>query len=586
MANAYNNLYGTAITAMPATDRYIMFTPTSNEEAKLILSSDIILYDYDLLYEVVEMGDYFQKPIENGFPTFYAVVPVEDEIPNVKHEVIDELYLDKSNPLLIAEAYLLTNNIKDIQTLTGYSLDEIGANNIEYIVGNTDELDCSSPCVIKYRMKTITEGGRTRVVIEAYCDCEVPSYVGCSPTGDVRKPYGQIRVFDTQLSDANNTNTYMGVGKTKIVIKDNWFDSYSTQTDLYGCYKFNRKFWGRIWVYVEYKGTRCEIRGKKNGWHNFFTYFYPVREYLGFARHHRYSNIITNIHMWSTIGSKTHVLWGGATIINALNEYYNYAAQEEINPPPSNLDIYEWAEGDKSGFATMASRLGDVNTATAITLGSATSSTFLYLPFIYAGLASLHSVIPDVMISIDFNNSDALKHLANHELTHASHYTVVDNDFWMTVIEAEIQAFNVSGDPHGNPSSWEAGRIALCESWAEHIGMSFTHKTYPLKSNTSIGNYTYLEKLEKTWNETSNHIPIGLYHDLIDSGVEPQSANEYSSGTTTVIDNVSGFSNQQMFNCLNVNTTNVNIFKQVLINNYLNSTSNTNSEVNDLFNSY
>ena len=198
----------------------------------------------------------------------------------------------------------------------------------------------------------------------------------------------------------------------------------------------------------------------------------------------------------------------------------------------------------------------------------------------------LNSVIPDLMISIDFDKSDRLKHLVNHEISHASHYTVVDNSYWMAVIAAQINAFEQDGHPHGNPSSWEAGRIALCESWAEHIGMSFTHKSYPLSGNTSIGNITYLRQLEETWNEFDNHIPIGVYLDLIDNGVEPLSINEHNSGSTTVIDNVSGFSNQQMYNCLNVNITNINDFKQLLINDYLNSTSNTSSEVNDLFNSY
>ena len=82
---------------------------------------------------------------------------------------------------------------------------------------------------------------------------------------------------------------------------------------------------------------------------------------------------------------------------------------------------------------------------------------------------SLHSVIPDVMISIDFDKSDVLKRLVNHELTHASHYTVVGNAYWMDIIAAEIQADNISGSPHGNPSNWQACKIAITESWAEHI---------------------------------------------------------------------------------------------------------------------
>ena len=586
MAIAHNNLYNTDYTEMPTTDKYLMYTPTTDEEVKLLFASDLILYDYDLRYEVVSMGDYYQEPIENGYPTFYTVVSINKDLPEVPYETICDLYLDQSNPLLIAEAYLITDNITDIYDLTGYSLEEIGDINIEYIMDNTDELDCNAPCVIKYRMVTVNEDGQTRVVIEAYCDCEVASEVGCTTTGNMKKPYGNVRVFDTQLSNANNTNTYMGVGGVKVIIKDNWFNSFAVQTNIHGCYKFDREFWGRIWIYIKYKGDKCKVRSKKSGWHNYFSYFYAIEKYVGKATNHNYSNMITNIHYGPTAGSLTNLMWGGATIMNAVNEFHNYAIQEGINPPPNNLDIYAWPNGGHTGFASMATQLGPIKTALAITLGNATPDTYIIDPFIFINLVNLHFVIPDVMISIDFKKSDRLKHLANHELTHASHYTAVTNAYWMDIIASEIKADHVTGSPHGNPNSWQAGKIALTESWAEHIGMSFTQKSYPLSGNTSIGNITYIEKLEKTWNESDNHIPIGIYLDLIDNGVEPQSYNRRNNSSTTVLDNVSGFTNQQIFNCLNSNTINPSIFKQQLINNYLNNTSNTTNDVDDLFNSY
>ncbi|RLD40983.1 MAG: hypothetical protein DRI86_14295 [Bacteroidetes bacterium] len=130
-----------------------------------------------------------------------------------------------------------------------------------------------------------------------------------------------------------------------------------------------------------------------------------------------------------------------------------------------------------------------------------------------------------------------------------------------------------------------AGRIALCESWAEHIGKTIAHETYPTNNLTSIIE-TYIERLDKTWNEVPNHIPIGLYHDLIDGGTEPISWNRDWSSSTTVLDNVSGFSNHQMFQCLNSNTVDIDDFKQLLISDYLNTTSNTTNEVDLLFNSY
>ena len=134
-------------------------------------------------------------------------------------------------------------------------------------------------------------------------------------------------------------------------------------------------------------------------------------------------------------------------------------------------------------------------------------------------------------------------------------------------------------------SSTDTDRIALCESWAEHIGMTFADKTYSTNQQTSI-NTTYNIRLERTWNETPNHIPIGLYHDLIDGGTEPTSWNADWSASTTVVDNVSGFTNQQMFSCLNANITSINNFQTQLINTQLANTSNTLTNVNLLFVSY
>jgi hypothetical protein len=125
----------------------------------------------------------------------------------------------------------------------------------------------------------------------------------------------------------------------------------------------------------------------------------------------------------------------------------------------------------------------------------------------------------------------------------------------------------------------------VAESWAEHIGLTFADMTYPNTGQQSIGDL-YINRLEETWNEVPNHIPIGLYHDLIDSGTEPISWNDDNSASTTVNDNVSGFSNHMMFNCLDANTTSISNFQTQLINTQLANTTNSLSNVNLLFGNY
>lgn len=192
---------------------------------------------------------------------------------------------------------------------------------------------------------------------------------------------------------------------------------------------------------------------------------------------------------------------------------------------------------------------------------------------------------PDILIGINALESDRLNRLVYHEVAHSSHFTNTSISYWTDVIIAESTAEIETGDPHGNANFADADIIAVVESWAEHIALSFAEMKYPTWDVTSI-NGTYIDLLDETWNEMPNHIPIGLYLDLIDEGWEPTSWNDDGSGSTTVTDNVFGFTNQQMFDCLNQNTLDINNFRIQLLNNYLNSTSNTQNNVNNLFISY
>ncbi len=132
------------------------------------------------------------------------------------------------------------------------------------------------------------------------------------------------------------------------------------------------------------------------------------------------------------------------------------------------------------------------------------------------------------------------------------------------------------------------GRIALCESWAEHIGRSFAHKTYG--ANNSIPNYSsYIAYLEYQRNEETNHIPTGFYHDLIDGiNINEIAYDGYwaDKASGTIIDNIQGLTNAQLFSLLNSNITSPLDFKNALINSGYLTGANTPQKVNYLFSSY
>lgn len=172
-----------------------------------------------------------------------------------------------------------------------------------------------------------------------------------------------------------------------------------------------------------------------------------------------------------------------------------------------------------------------------------------------------------------------------HDIAHTSHYTNTGKAYWLDVIIAESNAFLATNNAHGNATFADADIIAVVESWAEHVALTFAHKTYPT-TGVVTGGVLYIQQLERIWNEMPNHIPIGIYHDLIDSGTEPVSWNDDGNASTTVTDNVSGFTNQMIFSCLNTFTASINGFQTQLINTQLSNTSNTQADVNLLFGSF
>lgn len=145
MALAHNNLYGSSISRMETTHLYVKFLPASMDDIKTLDSIGLVLFDFPLEYEVVEMGDYYQEIKEGTFPVLYAVVEPDFVFPNVAHELIANLYLNKSDPFLLAESFRLTGNTNKIVPYvfptTGLRLDELGGNQVFLDVPEQPECD-------------------------------------------------------------------------------------------------------------------------------------------------------------------------------------------------------------------------------------------------------------------------------------------------------------------------------------------------------------------------------------------------------------------------------------------------------------
>jgi hypothetical protein len=170
-------------------------------------------------------------------------------------------------------------------------------------------------------------------------------------------------------------------------------------------------------------------------------------------------------------------------------------------------------------------------------------------------------------------------------LAHASHYAKVGNSWWGTFVSGELsEIFNnflTANSPYGNGTSSNSPIIALGESWAYHIGHSFTAARYgtlsPQFNEQGIGyinnnpvaglnsNINLLEDFNprRTVDDPFWWIPKGLYYDLIDN------RNDLTANPLNVRvplnDNVTGYTNLQFFNALDGDINNLPAYRVRLL---------------------
>ncbi|MFM9949840.1 MAG: hypothetical protein ACKV1O_18030 [Saprospiraceae bacterium] len=598
MTEAWNNLTGQNLPALlPATHYYVKFLPATLDQFKKLNETELALFDYPLEYEIIQMGDYYDDPAvpEGGIPPLYTVVEADAPFPtNIPHEIKAELLLAPSDSYLVKEAFRLTGNSFEVSYVgSGGSGTGRPEPDPECQPGCPNYPCCLEPDIFCDDVPCVTDpsqgchpgspnwpeclggGGGSSEFTQNDC--------GCTVFTDMRKPGGCIKVEDSELSTPNTPSTFEGVRRVRVTMRDNWFSTSVTFTDDNGCWKINRRFSGRAWMSVKFESERARFRGAAQNFANVWEWATTIKDNAGAIAGPVFNNIAINYHIWTAQGSQAQRFWGAATVNNALHEFHDFAVTDGIASPPLNLSI--WLSRTRTnGFALMKNFLG-ASAATDAILSGLLGSAFLasLLDVITGGFVQatwLNIIAPDVMIGTGFQQSDVLKQLAYHELAHTSHFVQVGPLYWFDVIEAEVGA-----NGWGNENSNDAGRIAVCESWAEHIGMTYAHRRYPVFNSIFLG--TWETRLEETRNDSPNHVPIGLHHDLVDSGLEPESEDVSGDAPpSTVNDQVSGFTINQMFSALTSDITTPDQYRIRLLNLHLGSTSNTTQQVNDLFGSY
>ena len=152
-------------------------------------------------------------------------------------------------------------------------------------------------------------------------------------------------------------------------------------------------------------------------------------------------------------------LWRRAVINNAVYDYYESCASNgvRIATPPANLRI--WSCSLLEGSAAPMLQQGPV-----LDFDVVASALGEYLPIV-------KMFLPDVILGLHNKNTYAeIYRSAVHEISHASHYMRVGNQYWDNLIKHIAMSYVTSGGiTYGIGNEDYAGYCAVAEMWAYYV---------------------------------------------------------------------------------------------------------------------
>ncbi len=318
---AYNFVHGTTIGSLPTTDQYIRFAPTNVSQVKLLVASNLTLFDYPLDYEVISLGDYYHdSSVTEGNPTYYyAVIAPNETKPSVPYTVLANLNLYNNEESVVRKALELKGYNPDIE---GYAIRDISGDATQELPtkfakkeenpwGTGGEWTGGGGGTGSNFTQTITGSG---LIKSANCACKAST--------DTRNPAGCIKLDDSQFSTTGQCNSYVGVRRAKITVRDNWFFFHSTHSNDGGCWFFsNLKFYGRSWRTIKFTNDWITCKGLNHQiGKDVFWYMFPVHKGWIFAGGPIFNNMEDCIDRDDATETLQHRYWMAATTNNALFE--------------------------------------------------------------------------------------------------------------------------------------------------------------------------------------------------------------------------------------------------------------------------
>jgi len=321
----------------------------------------------------------------------------------------------------------------------------------------------------------------------------------------LERPTGQIRV----INNARIPEILQGIQHVK-VRTHNFVKIGSGWTDNNGNYSVNERFRTNVNYNIVFENED----GFKI-WGNWAFFSPAIYDFGWHSKTGRSIDIFTNSHAW---------LW--ATINNSAYDYNRKSDALNIPRPPSNLRIWNMrVNGEWAGSAPMARQITlDINSL---------------MDFLVIGYAAVKSkgwtiaislCMPDIFILHNDDQTDTrtVYETVYHELGHASHYQQVGKAYWLKYISHIV--LNLG---YGDGDEWLAGYAGVGEIWGNYYG-------------AKCG---FLEFGNRFW------------------GFDPME-DWYHPGFFWDLDDINGFTERELFNCLQSDINTINKLRDELIRRY------------------
>lgn len=461
-------------------------------------------------YEIKQYGSYYvdSRTKDEKFPVLYASIPVDDVMPNVPFEKLEDLYLtdDQNDPkgILEASSLYLTDQQNEV---------------------TTDLKEPKTEALIVKDLKKELE--------------KVQAFLGF---GRKWHPDGFVRVQSSQ------GGAYEPLRNAEIEIY-NWFFNAYCHTDNNGYFRSPERFSREMGVYSTWDGN-CKISTHWN-------------EILGIRRSDKLGNIGRPTKDFRIDYEGKH-LWKKAITHNALQRFNEYATSQGIGTLPK---IHIWTfEGIHRGAAPMMHYYPWGVAQNALLADWLKWVSPITLPVSSVLSLTASGSFPDVILNYDKNDTkERCERLAFHEFSHALHARQAGQEFWAIFVRRTVDNILAqNSNPYGDgtqPSAWSGQNIALCEGWSNFMEHKMMTHYYP--NNFDWYSLERFRMHTVPTNIDNDNFPIngfyrgwflhGLMWDLIDDAVDTNIELRNGMNHTVIgrggVDNVQ-ISINQLFNAL------------------------------------